>query len=195
MTTFPLMATYLVQTLGSFYLTIVMLRFLLQLVKADFYNPISVFIVNATQIPSGAIRNFLPPFRSFDLASLVLALLVQWLIIQLTLTINDLGVVSIFMALSWGLVGALKITLNIYLYGLLAIIIVSWVAPQSQHPAIVLIQQIVSPAMRPFKRILPSFGALDLSPMLLFLVLNVLEFFIHGLAGNLLLPTGIVAGI
>jgi YggT family protein len=195
MTTFPLMATYLVQTLGSFYLTIVMLRFLLQLVKADFYNPISVFIVNATQIPSGAIRKFLPPFRSFDLASLVLALLVQWLIIQLTLTINDLGVVSIFMALSWGLVGALKITLNIYLYGLLAIIIVSWVAPQSQHPAIVLIQQIVSPAMRPFKRILPSFGALDLSPMLLFLVLNVLEFFIHGLAGNLLLPTGIVAGI
>ncbi|MFT6300096.1 MAG: YggT family protein [Saprospiraceae bacterium] len=195
MTTFPLMATYLVQTLGSFYLTIVMLRFLLQLVKADFYNPISVFIVNATQIPSGAIRKFLPPFRSFDLASLVLALLVQWLIIQLTLTINDLGVVSIFMALSWGLVGALKITLNIYLYGLLAIIIVSWVAPQSQHPAIVLIQQIVSPAMRPFKRILPSFGALDLSPMLLFLVLNVLEFFIHGLAGNLLLPTGRVAGI
>jgi YggT family protein len=103
--------------------------------------------------------------------------------------------VSIFMALAWGLVGTLSVFLNIYLYGLLATIIISWIAPQSQHPAIVLIQQIISPVMEPFRRILPSFGAIDLSPMLLFLVLNMLEFFLHGIAGSLLLDTRVVAGI
>jgi YggT family protein len=195
MTTLTPLATHLVQTLGSVYLTLVILRFLLQLVKADFYNPISMFIVKATRLPSGAIRVFLPPFRSCDPASLVLALLVQWLIIQLTYTINGAGMVNIFMALAWGLVGTLSVFLNIYLYGLLATIVISWVAPQSQHPAIVLMQQIISPIMEPFRRILPSFGAIDLSPMLLFLVLNMLEFFLHGIASFLLLPTRIVAGI
>ena len=195
MTTLTPYATYLVQTLGSFYLTLIIFRFLLQLVKADFYNPISLFIIKATRLPSSAIRVFLPPFRSCDLASLVLALLVQWLIIQLTFTINGAGMVSIFMALAWGLVGTLSVFLNIYLYGLLATIIISWRAPQSQHPAIVLIQQIISPVMEPFRRILPSFGAIDLSPMLLFLVLNMLEFFLHGIAGSLLLDTRVVAGI
>lgn len=195
MSTLTPLATYLVQTLGSFYLTLVVLRFLLQLVKADFYNPISLFIIKATRLPSSTIRILLPPFRSCDLASLVLALLVQWLIIQLTFTINGAGMASIFMALAWGLVGTLSVFLNIYLYGLLATIIISWIAPQSQHPAIVLIQQIISPVMGPFRRILPSFGAIDLSPMLLFLVLNMLEFFLHRIASSLLLPTQIVAGI
>ena len=116
MTTMSAVSTYLVQTLGSFFLTLVILRFLLQLVKADFYNPISLFIVNATQLVSSPIRTLLPAFRSFDVASLVLAILLQWIIIQLTYTINDLGVVNFFIAISWGFVGVLSMILNIYMY-------------------------------------------------------------------------------
>ena len=195
MTTMSAVSTYLVQTLGSFFLTLVILRFLLQLVKADFYNPISLFIVNATQLVSSPIRALLPAFRSFDVASLVLAILLQWIIIQLTYTINNLGVVNFFIAISWGFVGILSMILNIYMYGLLATIIISWIAPQSQHPAITLINQIIYPAMDPFRRLIPPLGMIDLSPMLFFIVLNVIDYFIYGIATELMLPSNIVAGI
>ena len=195
MTTMSAVSTYLVQTLGSFFLTLVILRFLLQLVKADFYNPISLFIVNATQLVGSPIRTLLPAFRSFDVASLVLAILLQWIIIQLTYTINNLGVVSFFIAISWGFVGVLSMILNIYMYGLLATIVISWIAPQSQHPAITLINQIIYPAMDPFRRLIPPLGMIDLSPMLFFIVLNVIDYFIYGIATELMLPSHIVAGI
>ena len=195
MTTMSAVSTYLVQTLGSFFLTLVILRFLLQLVKADFYNPISLFIVNATQLASSPIRALLPAFRSFDVASLVLAILLQWIIIQLTYTINNLGVVNFFIAISWGFVGILSMILNIYMYGLLATIVISWIAPQSQHPAITLINQIIYPAMDPFRRLIPPLGMIDLSPMLFFIVLNVIDYFIYGIATERMLPSNIVAGI
>ena len=195
MTTMSAVSTYLVQTLGSFFLTLVILRFLLQLVKADFYNPISLFIVNATQLVSSPIRALLPAFRSFDVASLVLAILLQWIIIQLTYTINNLGVVNFLIAISWGFVGILSMILNIYMYGLLATIVISWISPQSQHPAITLINQIIYPAMDPFRRLIPPLGMIDLSPMLFFIVLNVIDYFIYGIATELMLPSHIVAGI
>jgi YggT family protein len=195
MTTMSAVSTYLVQTLGSFFLTLVILRFLLQLVKADFYNPISLFIVNATQLVSSPIRALLPAFRSFDIASLVVAILLQWVIIQLTYSINNFGVVDFFIAISWGFVGVLSMILNIYMYGLLATVIISWIAPQSQHPAIILINQIIYPAMEPFRKLIPSLGMIDLSPMLFFIVLNVIDYFIYGIATELMLPSHIVVGI
>ncbi|MDX2464192.1 MAG: YggT family protein [Porticoccus sp.] len=195
MNTFAQAGTFLVQSLGSFYLAIVILRFLLQLVKADFYNPISRFLVKATHLPSKPLRIVFPTLRTFDLASLILALLFQWLVIQLTATINGAGIINIFLALSWGAVGIISLVLNIYLYGLLAIIIVSWVAPQSQHPVLALLQQLIAPVMDPFRRVIPPLGGLDLSPIFMFLVINMLQIFLHGIANYLQLPVQIVAGI
>lgn len=195
MNTFAQAGTFLVQSLGSFYLAIVVLRFLLQLAQADFFNPVSRFLVNATHLPSKPLRKLLPTYRSFDLASLVLALLVQWLVIQLSASIIGAGMVNALLALSWGAVGIVSLVLNIYLYGLLAIIIVSWVAPQSRHPILALLQQLISPVMEPFRRIIPSLGGLDLSPIFMFLVINMLQIFLHGIANYLQLPAQIVAGI
>jgi len=195
MNTFAQAGTFLIQSLGSFYLAIVVLRFLLQLAQADFFNPVSRFLVNATHLPSKPLRKLLPTYRSFDLASLVLALLVQWLVIQLSASIIGAGMVNVLLALSWGAVGIVSLVLNIYLYGLLAIIIVSWVAPQSRHPILALLQQLISPVMEPFRRIIPSLGGLDLSPIFMFLVINMLQIFLHGIANYLQLPAQIVAGI
>ncbi|MDP3365837.1 MAG: YggT family protein, partial [Pseudomonas sp.] len=71
---------YIIQTLGSLYLLIVLLRFILQLVRADFYNPLSQFIVKATQPLVTPLRRIIPGFAGLDLASLVLAILVQLLL-------------------------------------------------------------------------------------------------------------------
>lgn len=195
MSTFSQAGTFLFQSIGGFYLAVVMLRFLLQLSKADFYNPISQFLIKATHIPSQPLRKVFPAYRSFDLASLVLALLVQLLIIEISALINGYAMVNVLYALAWGAVGILSLALNFYLYGLLIIIIVSWVAPQSQHPALVLLGQLIRPVMAPFQRIIPPLGGLDLSPIFMFLVINMLQIFLNGIAKGIRLPPGIVPGI
>jgi len=193
-TTFAQAGTFLIQSLGSFYLAVVMLRFLLQLARADFYNPISQFLIKATHLPSKPLRKVFPSYRNFDLASLVLALLCQLLAIEITALVNGFDMVNILYALSWGTIGMLSLMLNLYLYGLLIIIIVSWVAPQSQHPALILLNQLIRPAMEPFQRIIPPMGGIDLSPIFMFLVINMLQIFLNGIAGSLHTPAGLVPG-
>src|SRR5690606_15981836 len=85
-------AVYVIQTLGSLYLLIVLLRFILQLVRADFYNPLSQFIVRATSPLLMPLRRIIPGFGGVDLASLVLAILVQLALMVVTLLLMGYGV-------------------------------------------------------------------------------------------------------
>ena len=78
---------------------------------------------------------------------------------------------------------------------LIAMIIVSWVAPGSRHPAIELIWQISEPVMAPFRSILPNMGGIDFSPILLFIGINVVQIGLRHLAMTLGLPTGLVFGL
>ena len=80
-------ATFLVNTLFGIYILIVMLRFLFQLVRADFYNPVSQFIVRATNPPLRPLRRFIPGLGGIDLAApilmLALKLMELWLVYQI----------------------------------------------------------------------------------------------------------------
>lgn len=186
---------YLVQAIGTFYLLLVVLRLLLQFARADFYNPITQFIVKATHPPLAPLRRMIPSLGRLDTATLALALFVQWITIQISLTMFGSGLVNPLPLLSWAAVGIVGLILKIYLYGLLAVIILSWVAPQSQHPAILLVRQMLEPVSAPFRRILPPMGGLDLSPIFIFLVINVLQIFLHGIVTNLNVPGQIVPGL
>lgn len=187
--------TFLIQSAATIYLVIVLLRFLLQLSRADFYNPVSQFTHKATLPLLSPLRRLVPPLRNIDFASLVLALLIQWLAIQLTASLNGNPLLNVFYVLWWGVLGIVSMLLNIYIYGLLAAIILSWVAPQNPHPAIGLLWQLMEPIMAPFRRIVPSLGGLDLSPILIFLVLNMFRIFVTHAAGAARLPAWAVPGI
>jgi len=187
--------TFLIQSLATIYLVIIMLRFLLQLSGADFYNPVSQFAHKATAIPLVPIRKLFPAYRQFDIACLVLALLVQWLAIQLTASLNGFPLINIFYVLMWGLIGMASLLINFYTYGLLAVIILSWVAPSNQHPVITLLWQLMEPLLAPFRKIIPSLGGLDLSPIFVFLVLNMVRIFIVHIANATKLPGWAVPGI
>ncbi len=186
---------YVIQTLASLYLLIVMLRFLFQLVRADFYNPISQFVVKATNPLLMPLRKAIPGLFGIDLASLVLALLVQWLAIQVVASLGGLGILNPLLVLTWGLVGLLSLTVNIFFWGMIVMIIVSWVAPQSYHPALLLLRQLVEPVMAPFRRLIPPMGGLDISPIFAFLVLNVVLILIRHIANAVGLHTQLVLGI
>ena len=169
---------YLVQTLGSMYLLIVLLRFVLQWLRADFFNPVSQFVVRATQPLLKPLRRLIPSFGGFDLASLVLALLLQTLLSALMLTLSGAGglVVSLLpMLLLWSLIAVLALFAKIFFFALVASVILSWVAQGSHNPGVLLVNQLCEPLLSPIRRILPNLGGLDLSPIFAFIALNLFD--------------------
>ncbi|UVE18110.1 YggT family protein [Pseudomonas sp. LS44] len=179
---------YIIQTLGSLYLLIVLLRFILQLVRADFYNPLSQFIVKATQPLLKPLRRVVPGFAGLDLASLVLAILVQLLLMVVTLTLMGYGVAGyILQVLIWSIIGVTSLFLKVFFFALIVSVILSWVAPGSYNPGAQLVNQICEPLLAPIRRFLPSLGGLDLSPIFAFIALNLLDMLV---IGNLAAMTG-----
>lgn len=172
------------QIVTMFYLTVVLLRFLLQLARADFYNPITQFVVTATNPLLRPLRKVIPGWGGIDGASLVLAFLVQAVALVLILLamgahFSQLNPITI---ISWSVILVLQLIVRIYFWSVIAIVVVSWVAPQSNHPAIALIAQLTEPVMRPVRNVVPSMGGLDLSPIVVFLILNVLSVVLEHLA-------------
>ena len=194
MNAFTDVGTFLVQSLATIYLVIILLRFLLQLCRADFYNPVSQFAHRATAPLLNPLRKLVPTYRNIDFASVVLALLIQWLAIQITVSLGGFALLNVLFVLWWGFLGLLSMLLNIYIYGLLAAIILSWVAPHNPHPDIGLLWQLMEPVMAPFRRIVPNLGGLDLSPIFVFLVLNMCRIFLPHAANYSRLPGWAVPG-
>lgn len=164
----------IIDTVGTLYLMIILLRFILQYSRADFYNPISQFVSKATNPLLIPLRKVIPGYGGLDIASIVLALLFQMLVLFLKALVAGFlfsNPINLFLMSLLLVLGAI---LKIYFWSLLIMIIASWIAPGSGHPALVLLGQICEPVMRPFRRLLPAMGGLDLSPILLFMVLQVL---------------------
>ncbi len=186
---------YLVQTFLSLYLVAMLLRFLLQLVRADFYNPISQFLVKITNPLVVPLRKLVPGFAGMDMASLLLALALQLAGIVVLLMMHGLALPGIVLLLLWSVLGVIGLLVNIYFFALLAMIILSWVAPGSRHPAIYLLHQITEPVMAPVRKLLPPMGGLDFSPILVFILINVIQIFLRNLANGIGLHPALVIGL
>lgn len=186
---------YLIQTLLSLFLLAVLLRFLLQLVRADFYNPISQFLAKVTNPIILPLRRIIPSYANLDLSSLLIALLLQVAGIVTILFLNGIGTPSIGQLLIWSALGVIALLVNIYFFALLAMIILSWVAPRSKNPAIYLLYQITEPIMAPLRKIIPSMGGLDFSPILVFILINVIQIVLRHIASSAGLYPGLVFGL
>ncbi|MFA7941197.1 YggT family protein [Pseudomonas brenneri] len=182
-------AVYVLQTLGSLYLLIVLLRFVLQLVRANFYNPLCQFAVKATQPLLKPLRRVIPSLFGLDMSSLVLAILVQLALMALTLLLTYGTIGNFLQLLVWALIGVTALFLKIFFFALIISVILSWVAPGSHNPGAELVNQICEPALAPFRKILPNLGGLDISPILAFMVLKLLDMLvINNLAAMTMMP-------
>ncbi|BDB22482.1 MULTISPECIES: YggT family protein [Pseudomonas] len=180
-------AVYVLQTLGSLYLLIVLMRFVLQLVRANFYNPLCQFIVKATQPLLKPLRRIIPSLFGLDMSSLVLAILVQLALMALTLLLTYGTTGNFVQLLIWAIIGVTALFLKIFFFALIISVILSWVAPGSHNPGAELVNQICEPALAPFRRLLPNLGGLDISPILAFMVLKLLDMLV---INNLAAMTG-----
>ncbi|WP_137973648.1 YggT family protein [Pseudomonas sp. F(2018)] len=182
---------YIVQTLGSLYLLIVLLRFILQLVRADFYNPLSQFTVKATQPLLKPLRRIIPGFGGLDLASLILAILVQLVLMVVVVLIAGYNPLAVgLQLLVWAIIAVTSLFLKIFFFAMIISVILSWVAPGSYNPGAQLVNQICEPLLVPFRKLIPNLGGLDISPIFAFIALNLIDRFV---IGNLAAMTGMPA--
>ena len=194
MTPFTQVAMLVINTFVGLYLLLVIFRFLLQLVRADFYNPISQFIVKATNPLLLPLRKIVPGFGGIDVSSILLAVFIQATAIVLILLLNDFQP-NPLKVIIWSAIGIISLILKIYFWGLLITVIASWIAPSSYNPALILINQILEPALKPIRNLMPDMGGIDLSPIIMFLTIQVLEILlVQSLAQSSGLPVGLIMG-
>ncbi|MFT4580573.1 MAG: YggT family protein [Gammaproteobacteria bacterium] len=162
---------FLIDTVFGIYLLAVMLRFFLQLVRADFYNPLCQAIVTVTNPPLRFLRRFVPPIRTIDTSSILLMVIVQ--LTSSYLVIVLLGFAPSPLGLLVGTVAELlSKSVYLFMFAIIIQIVVSWIAPGTYNPIVGVIDSLTAPIMRPARNILPPMGGIDLSPMLVIIGLT-----------------------
>lgn len=161
---------FLIQTVFGFYILAVMLRFLLQYVRADFYNPLVQFLVRITNPLLLPLRRVIPGYKGLDLASVVLALALQAIeVLLLGMLLNrGIGPAALLLVTVLEL---LKLLINIYLWSVIIQALLSWINPDPYHPVARVLAQLTAPLLRPARRLLPPISGVDLSPMLVVVAL------------------------
>ena len=169
-------ATLIIEVIFSLYILAVLLRFLFQLVRADFYNPISQFLVALTNPLLKPLRRIIPGLYGVDVASLVLLLALKSLEVFLIFSLSGYTLEPLPVAIA-AVVDLLRLTLNIYFYAILLRVILSWFMPYGiqQNPAGDLLVSLTEPLMRPARRLIPPVGGLDLSPIGVLVALQLMQ--------------------
>lgn len=169
---------YLLKFAFDAVLMILVLRVWLQLVRADFYNPLSQFIVKVSNPLVIPMRRIIPGLGGVDLATIVLAYIVATLTFIIIPLINA-GPIDIISALYRGLIYLIKQTGVLLFIVMLVMALMSWVV-QGYNPTQMIFHQLTAPVLTPIRRIIPSIGGLDLSVLIAFLLLNVLNILLRG---------------
>ena len=164
--------TYLINLLFRLCLVAVMLRFLLQTIRADFYNPICQFLITVTNPALKPLRRWIPGYLGIDWPSILLMLLLQTAEICITALLLSRQIPAI---ISFPVIIATKLlVLLIYIYIIVIITqaIVSWFRQGSHSAFTVLLYQLSEPLVRPIRRYIPTAGGMDWSPFIVLVLLN-----------------------
>jgi YggT family protein len=167
-------AVFLIQVVFGLYTAVVMIRFFLQLVRADFYNPVSQFVVKITSPVLNPLRRAIPGYGGIDFASLLLAWLLKAVELSLVLAVSGFSF-SLLGALVWAIPELIALAINIFLIAIVIQVILSWVNPGGYNPAAIVLHALSAPVLRPVSRVLPPISGIDLSPMLAILGLVLLK--------------------
>ena len=178
--------TFLLSTVIELYTMVLLLRVWMQWARVDFYNPFSQFIVKITQPVVGPLRRIIPAMGPLDSASLLLTF------VLCVLKAIVLFMVVTFQPIIWiaAVLILLKTIGQLIFWVLLLMAIMSWVS-QGRSPVEFVLMQLAEPLLRPIRRLLPSMGGIDFSPMILVLRLLVINLGFAELllgTGNMLLP-------
>jgi len=164
-------AIFVIDSLFSLYILAVLLRFLLQWCGADFYNPISQFLVKATHPPLKLLRRFVPSIGKIDTSSLVLVFALQILADFSILLLKGVAI-SIGALTILSLTQLVSLLINIFIYAVFARAILSWMNPGSFNAASSILYSLTEPVLNLCRRFIPDLGGIDLSPLAALMLLQ-----------------------
>lgn len=177
---------FLINVIFGTYLIAVMLRFILQLVRADFHNPVSQFLYKVTNPPLIPLRRIIPGFMGVDMASVLLMFCIQMMetfLVQLVL--NNMPGFGVLLAYSF--ISLIKLATYVFIFAIVIQVIISWINPGVYNPVVSLLYSITEPVLKPFRRMIPPISGFDLSPLVALVVLQVSLILVTGFLSELLL--------
>ena len=157
---------FLVSTIFGMYILAIMLRLILQIVRADFYNPVSRFIVKITNPPLKPLRRFIPGFAGIDMASVFVMMVLQMLEFFIITLLRHFPTPDILGLALYAFVELISLGFYVFLFSIFILAILSWINPGQYNPINNLLHQITEPVLRPARKLLPPMSGMDLSPML-----------------------------
>ncbi len=167
-------AVFLIEVIFGLYIIAVLLRYLLASVRADFYNPLSQFIVKVTNPAIKPLRRFIPGYLGVDWPSIVLLIFVQGMELVLVALVASGRIPAPMGLLVLTFAHLLKLIIYVYIFIIIVQVIISWVNPGAYNPATVLMYQLSEPVLRPARRLIPPAGGFDWSPLVVMIVLNLM---------------------
>ena len=171
---------FIVGTVMQLVILLFLLRFWLPLLHIDFRNPLAQGILRITSPAIVPVRRLLPPLGRIDTATVLILMVLQILTIVALLLLSS----RVFDPLSIGIVAIIELaahSLNMFFFVVLISVILSWVAPQNYHPVVAMVNSMAEPVLRPFRRLLPSLGGLDISPIFAIILLQAGVIFLKSL--------------
>lgn len=180
---------FLISTLITLYAVVIIARFMMHAVRADYYNPLAQFVVKASAPVLRPLHRVLPPRGRYDIAALLVALVLMLFKIVLyrllSIETTVIGGYAIGIAHAWigslawlAVVDLLILVINIYFFAVLIRAVLSWIGPQGQNPIAEMLERLTGPVVNPVRRVIPLVGGVDLSPLVVLIGLQLVKMLI-----------------
>lgn len=164
---------FLIETVFQLYLAVLMLRVLLEALRADYYNPVCQALIKVTDPLVKPLSRIIPNVGSLSLAGLVVLYVLEIILLLILAALGGWNL-DVPVLLLLGLLRLVRMLLVLYLVLIIVSVILSWVGQGFRHPIVPLVYQLTEPVLAPIRRVLPPLGGFDLSPLVAIIVIQFL---------------------
>jgi len=165
---------FILRTLFDLYVLVFVLRLLMQWARVDTRNPFVQFILRVTNPLVMPLRRLLPPIGRLDSATLMALLGLQMLGTALLVQVGCIGKPGIAPILLITVLGIVRLVLTVFFWAIIIYAVLSWVSPGGYNPGAALVSSLAEPLLKPVRRVIPTIGGLDLSPIFVLIALQAL---------------------
>jgi len=170
---------FIVQAIANLYLLVLLLRLWLPVLRADFRNQLAQAILKITSPLVVPMRRIMPSLGRVDTATILVAFVIQYLTILLVLLIYGQSASFVPIAIT-AIVNLVFLSLRLFAFAIVIRVVLSWISPGGHNPATAIIATITEPVLRPFRRLVPPIGGLDISPIFAMILLFAVSIVVNG---------------
>jgi len=165
--------SFLVETLIGLVLTVLLLRILLEAVRADWYNPVCQALIKITDPLVKPVSKLTPRAGKVNLAAIIVLYVLQVVGLLILYLLAGQTPDPLVLALL-AVMRLVRLLLVVYMVLIIATVIVSWIGQNVRHPIIPLLFQLTDPVLAPIRRVMPDLGGFDLSPLVAIIAIQFL---------------------